>query len=84
MASVQKLITHQKSLNIKLDANTLGSVAEIGAGQNVPQSFLVVGDASGAVAKSISASDKEAGNGIHSCGQLVLRMQTPAALAADA
>src|SRR5690348_7725098 len=55
----QKLDTHHKALTLNLDPSTFGSFAEIGAGQEVARWFLVVGAASGTVAKTISAYDKE-------------------------
>jgi hypothetical protein len=68
MASVEKLGTHQKALNINLDPTTFGSFAEIGAGQEVVRWFLVVGGASGTVAKSISAYDKEVSDDLYGRG----------------
>jgi hypothetical protein len=59
MPSAQKLDTHHKALTLNLDPSTFGSFAEIGAGQEVARWFLLVGGASGTVAKSISAYDKE-------------------------
>jgi hypothetical protein len=59
MLSTQKLDTHHKALTLNLDPSTFGSFAEIGAGQEVARWFLVVGGASGTVAKTISAYDKE-------------------------
>jgi len=68
MASAEKLDTHQKALNINLDPNKFGSFAEIGAGQEVVRWFLVVGGASGTVAKSVSAYDKEVSDDIYGRG----------------
>ena len=59
MPSAQKLDTHHKALTLNLDPSTFGSFAEIGAGQEVARWFLLVGGASGTVAKTISAYDKE-------------------------
>src|SRR5260370_7665424 len=59
MPSAQKLDTHHKALTVNLDTSTFGSFAEIGAGQEVARWFLLVGGASGTVAKTISAYDKE-------------------------
>jgi hypothetical protein len=59
MPSAQKLDTHHKALAINLDTSTFGSFAEIGAGQEVARWFLLVGGASGTVAKTISAYDKK-------------------------
>ncbi|MGB6688987.1 MAG: hypothetical protein WBE76_14225 [Terracidiphilus sp.] len=68
MASTEKLNTHQKALRINLDATSYGSFAEIGAGQEVVRWFLVVGGASGTVAKSISAYDKEVSDDLYGSG----------------
>jgi len=65
MASAEKLNTHQKALTINLDPTSYGSFAEIGAGQKVVRWFLVVGGASGTVAKSISAYDKEVSDDLY-------------------
>src|SRR3954466_7822281 len=50
--------THAKALAINLDPAIYGSIAEIGAGQEVARWFLTVGAASGTVAQTISAYDK--------------------------
>jgi hypothetical protein len=68
MASEEMLNTHQKALRINLDATSYGSFAEIGAGQEVVRWFLVVGGASGTVAKSISAYDKEVSDDLYGTG----------------
>ena len=68
MASSDKLNTHQKALTINLDPTSYGSFAEIGAGQEVVRWFLVVGGASGTVAKSISAYDKEVSDDLYGSG----------------
>ena len=68
MASTEKLNTHQKALHINLDPTSYGSFAEIGAGQEVVRWFLVVGGASGTVAKAISAYDKEVSDDLYGSG----------------
>jgi hypothetical protein len=68
MAPTEKLGTHQKALGVNLDPTTYGSFAEIGAGQEVARWFLVVGGASGTVAKSISAYDKEVSDDLYGFG----------------
>ena len=68
MASTENLNTHQKALTINLDPTSYGSFAEIGAGQEVARWFLVVGGASGTVAKSISAYDKEVSDDLYGPG----------------
>jgi len=68
MVSTEKLNIHQKALDINLDPTSYGSFAEIGAGQEVVRWFLVVGGASGTVAKSISAYDKEVSDDLYGSG----------------
>jgi hypothetical protein len=68
MDSPEKLGTHQKALSINLDASVFGSFAEIGAGQEVARWFLQVGGASGTVAKTISAYDKEVSDDLYGSG----------------
>jgi len=68
MTSTERLNTHQKALRINLDPTSYGSFAEIGAGQEVVRWFLVVGGASGTVAKSISAYDKEVSDDLYGFG----------------
>src|SRR5262249_49342214 len=68
MAADQKIGTHQKALSINLDTSKFGSFAEIGAGQEVARWFLIVGGASGTVAKTISAYDKEVSDELYGRG----------------
>ncbi len=68
MEPMETLSTHQKALRINLDPTSYGSFAEIGAGQEVVRWFLVVGGASGTVAKSISAYDKEVSDDLYGFG----------------
>src|ERR1700737_2118879 len=68
MPSAQKLDTHHKALTLNIDPSTFGSFAEIGAGQEAVRWFLVVGGASGTVAKSISAYDKEVSDDLYGSG----------------
>src|SRR5215472_10860433 len=65
MHSAEKIDTHHKALMLNLDPSTFGSFAEIGAGQEVARWFLVVGAASGTVAKTISAYDKEVSDDLY-------------------
>jgi len=60
--------THAKALALNLDARFFGTLAEIGAGQEVARWFLTVGAASGSIAKTISAYDKEVSDGIYGAG----------------
>ncbi|HXH68125.1 MAG TPA: hypothetical protein VNI81_13055 [Candidatus Limnocylindrales bacterium] len=64
----EKVGTHQKALTINLNASVFGSFAEIGAGQEVARWFLTVGGASGTVAKTISAYDKEVSDDLYGRG----------------
>ena len=57
LAARQSVDTHQKALRINLDPRWYGTVAEIGAGQEVARWFFSVGGAAGTVAKTISAYD---------------------------
>jgi hypothetical protein len=68
MPSAQKLDTHHKALSLNLDTSTFGSLAEIGAGQEVAHWFFLVGGASGTVAKTISAYDKEVSDNLYGSG----------------
>jgi hypothetical protein len=58
-----------------LDPSTFGSFAEIGAGQEVARWFLIVGGASGTVAKTISAYDKEVSDDLYGSGSRYVSRQ---------
>src|SRR5580704_18355160 len=75
MPSAQKLDTHHKALTINLDTSSFGSFAEIGAGQEVARWFLLVGGASGTVAKTISAYDKEVSDDLYGAGSRYVSRQ---------
>jgi hypothetical protein len=49
--------THAKALSVNLDPTIYGTIAEIGAGQEVARWFLQAGAASGTVARTVSAYD---------------------------
>ena len=51
------LTTNRKALTINLDGSHYGTIAEIGAGQEVARVFFQAGSASGSIAKTISAYD---------------------------
>jgi len=68
MLSHEKRDTHQKALSLNLDTTIFGSFAEIGAGQEVARWFLRVGGASGTVAKTISAYDKQVSDHLYGTG----------------
>ena len=60
-----KLDTHQKALALNLDNSLYGTIAEIGAGQEVARWFFEVGAASGTVARTISAYDMKFSDAIY-------------------
>ena len=68
MPETQIYDVHQKALRLNLDPSKFGSFAEIGAGQEVARWFLHVGGASGTVAKTISAYDKEVSDDLYGAG----------------
>lgn len=59
------LTAGQKALRINLDNTIYGSFVEIGAGQEVARHFFKVGSASGTIAKTMSAYDKDFSNAIY-------------------
>jgi hypothetical protein len=75
MAAIEKLDTHHKALTLNLDQSAFGSFAEIGAGQEVARWFLIVGGASGTVAKTISAYDKEVSDDLYGTGSRYVSRQ---------
>src|ERR1700693_3905447 len=75
MPNAQKLDARHKALTLNLAASTCGSFAEIGAGQEVARLFLVVGGASGTVAKTISAYDKEVSDDLYGSGSRYVSKQ---------
>jgi len=75
MPSIEQPDTHHKALTVNLDPSTFGSFAEIGAGQEVARWFLVVGGASGTVAKTISAYDKEVSDDLYGSGSRYVSKQ---------
>lgn len=70
------LDTHQKAVQINLDASKYGTFAEIGAGQEVARWFFRVGGAAGTIAKSISAYDMTVSDALYGpCGRYVSRQR---------
>lgn len=59
------LDTHQKALEVNLDSNKYGALAEIGAGQEVASWLFRVGAAAGTVAKTMSAYDMAVSDAIY-------------------
>jgi hypothetical protein len=71
-----RLDTNQKAIQINLDNSKYGTLAEIGAGQEVARWFFRVGGASGTIAKSISAYDMTVSDAIYgACGRYVSRQR---------
>src|SRR4029077_10129890 len=84
MPSTERPDIHRKALTLNLDPTNFGSFAEIGAGQEVARWFLAVGGASGTVAKSISAYDKEVSDSLYGTGsRYVSRQRLEAMLEAE-
>ncbi len=61
----KKLSTHEKALKMNMDSGVHGTLAEIGAGQEVARWFFRVGGASGTVAKTMSAYDMAVSDAIY-------------------
>lgn len=59
------LSAKQKALRINLNQDLYGTFAEIGAGQEVVRHFFRAGGASGTIAKTISAYDKDFSDAIY-------------------
>ena len=55
----------QKALKINLDPNIYGTMVEIGAGQEVARQFFRAGSASGTIAKTMSAYDRNFSDAIY-------------------
>jgi hypothetical protein len=73
--------THQKALSINLDDKIYGTIAEIGAAQEVARWFFRVGAAAGSVAKTISAYDMQVSDEIYGkAGRYVSRERLEAML----
>ena len=61
----EALTTLQKALAINLDPCKYGTIAEIGAGQEVARYFFRAGGAAGTIAKTMSAYDMQFSNAIY-------------------
>src|SRR5690606_40964294 len=57
--------TLQKALEINLDPHKYGTIAEIGAGQEIARVFLQAGGAAGTLAKTMSAYDMQFSDAIY-------------------
>ncbi|MBT8444956.1 MAG: TonB-dependent receptor, partial [Gammaproteobacteria bacterium] len=77
----EEFSTHQKALAINLDQGIYGTVAEIGAGQEVARWFFRVGGAAGSIAKTMSAYDMQVSDQIYGkSGRYVSRQRVEAML----
>src|SRR6202047_682865 len=65
MVGARQSDTHQRALRINLDPRWYGTVAEIGAGQEVARWFFRVGGAAGTIAKTISAYDMAVSDAVY-------------------
>jgi hypothetical protein len=65
MESIKQLNTTEKALQLNLDENTYGTIAEIGGGQEVASHFFKAGAASGTIAKTMSAYDMNFSDAIY-------------------
>jgi hypothetical protein len=75
--------TLEKALRLNLDTNKYGTIAEIGAGQEVARQFFKSGAAAGTIAKTISAYDmkfSDAIYGVQDDGRYVSRSRVRAML----
>ncbi|PIE37648.1 MAG: nicotinate-nucleotide adenylyltransferase [Gammaproteobacteria bacterium] len=75
--------TLEKALRINLDEKKYGTIAEIGAGQEVARQFFLAGAAAGTIAKTISAYDMKFSDsiyGVQEGGRYVSRTRVQAML----
>ncbi len=63
--NVSKRSTLNKALRLNLDDKKYGTIAEIGAGQEVARQFFLAGAAAGTVAKTMSAYDMQFSDAIY-------------------
>ena len=75
--------THQKALRINLDPRWYGTVAEIGAGQEVARWFFRAGGAACTVAKTISAYDMAVSDAVYGKSGRYVSMQRLQAMLAE-
>ena len=81
--SVSSRNTLDKALRINLDKNKYGTIAEIGAGQEVARQFFKTGAAAGTIAKTMSAYDmsfSDAIYGVQEDGRYVSKSRVQAML----
>lgn len=63
--SQESMTTIQKAFEFNMDRDKYGTIAEIGAGQEVSRTFFIAGGAAGTVAKTISAYDMSFSDAIY-------------------
>ncbi len=63
--NVSSRTTIEKALRLNLDEKKYGTIAEIGAGQEVARNFFQAGAAAGTIAKTISAYDMQFSDAIY-------------------
>lgn len=63
--NVSSRTTTNKALRLNLDEKKYGTIAEIGAGQEVARQFFLAGAAAGTIAKTISAYDMQFSDAIY-------------------
>lgn len=69
MSEQAEYSSKSKALQINLNPNFYGTIAEIGGGQEVARAFFQAGGASGTIAKSISAYDKTFSDNLYNNGR---------------
>lgn len=75
------LDTYHKALAFNIDKTPYGTIAEIGAGQEIARWFFKVGGAAGSIAKAMSAYDMKFSDSIYgSCKRYVSRERLQAML----
>ena len=75
------LDTYHKALAFNMDKTPYGTIAEIGAGQEISRWFFKVGGAAGSIAKAMSAYDMKFSDSIYgSCKRYVSRERLQAML----
>jgi len=76
-----ELDTYHKALAFNMDKTPYGTIAEIGAGQEISRWFFKVGGAAGSIAKTMSAYDMKFSDSIYgSCKRYVSRERLQAML----
>jgi len=81
--NVSSRTTREKALRLNLDEKKYGTIAEIGAGQEVARQFFHAGAAAGTIAKTISAYDMKFSDqiyGVQEGGRYVSKARVQAML----